>query len=194
MGYFCRRNLPHIQPENAIIFITYRLAFDLPKEVLSNLLEIRKLYDSKIVKVNKLEKSKLKKICNKYLFEYEDNYLDKSINSPLWLQKYKIAQIVLNSLRFNEKNLYNLHFALIMPNHVHMLIKPLTNSSKPISIAKIMKDYKSFTANESNKILQRNGQFWHHKNYDLYIRDDEDFFRIKNYVLNNPVKARLVDH
>jgi hypothetical protein len=137
--YFYRRNLPHLQPENALMFVTYRLAFDLPKEVLSNLLELRKLYDSKLVKVNEMEKNKLKKICNKYLFELEDNYLDRSRSTPLWLQNDDVAQIVMNSLIFNDGKLYELHLAMIMPNHVHMIIKPLTDSNKPVSLAKIMK-------------------------------------------------------
>jgi REP element-mobilizing transposase RayT len=192
--HFYRRNLPHLQPESALIFVTYRLAFDLPKEVLSNLLEIRKLYDSKLVKVNEMEKNKLKKICNKYLFELEDDYLDRSRSTPLWLQNDDVAQVVMNSLRFNDGKLYELHLAMIMPNHVYMLIKPLNDSNKPVSLAKIMKDHKSYTANEANKLLQRNGQFWHHENYDHYIRSDEEYCRIREYILNNPVKAGLVDH
>lgn len=192
--YFYRRNLPHLQPEGSLIFITYRLAFDLPQDVLLKLLEIRKLYDSKLVKVNELEKFKLKKICNKYLFELEDDYFDKSKSTPLWLQNEDVAQVVMNSLRFNNEKLYKLHLAIIMPNHVHMIIKPLTYSNKSVSLAKIMKEHKSFTANEANKVLQRNGQFWHHENYDHYIRDNEEYCRIKDYILNNPVKAGLVGH
>lgn len=100
----------------------------------------------------------------------------------------------MNSLKFNDGKMYELHLAMIMPNHVHMIIKPLNNINKPISLAKIMKDHKSFTANESNKILQKNGQFWHHENYDHCIRDEKDYYRIKEYILNNPVNAGLVDH
>ena len=192
--YFYQRNLPHLQPKDALLFISYRLAFDLPQNVLLKLLEIRKLYDSKLVKVNELEKLKLKKICNKYLFELEDDYLDRSRSTPLWLQNDDVAQVVMNSLRFNDGKLYELHLAMIMPNHVHMIIKPLTDSNKPVSLAKIMKDHKSFTANEANKVLQRNGQFWHHENYDHYVRSDEEYCRIREYILNNPVKARLIDH
>ena len=192
--YFYRRNLPHLQPKDSLIFITYRLAFDFPKDVLLKLLEIRKLYDSKLVKVNKLEKLKIKKTCNKYLFEYEDNYLDRSKSTPLWLQNDDVAQIVMNSLRFNDGKLYNLHLAVIMPNHVHIIIKPLTDLGITISLAKIMKDHKSYTANECNKILQRVGQFWHHENYDHVIRDNEDYQRITQYIINNPIKAGLVDH
>ena len=34
---FYRRNLPHIQPKGAIIFVTFRLANSLPKEVIEKL-------------------------------------------------------------------------------------------------------------------------------------------------------------
>ncbi len=192
--YFYRRNLPHLQPKDALIFITYRLAFDLPQDTILKLADIRRLYDSKLVKVNELEKLRLKRTCNKYLFEIEDNYIDSSKNTPLWLQNDDVAQIVINSLRFNDRKLYELHLVMIMPNHIHMIIKPLNKLEKPVSLAKIMKDHKSFTANEANKILQRSGQFWFHENYDHYIRNDEDYHRIKEYILNNPVKAGLIDH
>ena len=192
--YFYRRNLPHLQPQDALIFITYRLAFDLPQEILLKLEEMRQLYDSKLVKVNDIEKLKLKRTCNKYLFEIEDEYINRSKHTPLWLQNEYVTQIVMNSLRFNNGKLYDLHIAMIMPNHVHLIFKQLNNFGKPISLAKIMKDHKSFTANESNKILQRDGQFWHHENYDHCIRDEKDYNRIRKYILNNPVKAGLVDY
>lgn len=76
--YFYRRNLPHLQPKDALIFITYRLAFDLPQEIILKLTDIRRLYDSKLVKVNDIEKKKLKRTCNKYLFEIEDDYIDRA--------------------------------------------------------------------------------------------------------------------
>jgi len=192
--YFYRRNLPHLQPIDGIFFITYRLAFDLPRDVLNKLSELRKIFDSKLVKVNEIEQIKLKKICNQYLYEIEDNFLDNSKSSPQHLRQTQIARIVMESLNYNDGKLYDLYLAIIMPNHVHIVIKPLISSNKPISLSKIMKEHKSFTANECNKILHRSGQFWHHENYDHYIRDNEDYERIKDYILNNPVKAGLIDH
>ena len=55
-----------------------------------------------------------------------------------------------------------------------------------------MKEHKSFTAVDANKFLKLICQFWHHENFDHVIRSDEEYYRIKNYVLNNPVKAGLV--
>ncbi|MGH9754478.1 MAG: transposase [Blastocatellia bacterium] len=56
----------------------------------------------------------------------------------------------------------------------------------------IMHSLKSWTANQANEALGRQGQFWQHESYDHVIRDDGEFDRIVNYVLNNPVKAGLV--
>jgi hypothetical protein len=41
LGYklFYRRNLPHIQPLNTALFLTFRLAGSLPKEVLARMAE-----------------------------------------------------------------------------------------------------------------------------------------------------------
>jgi REP element-mobilizing transposase RayT len=74
-----------------------------------------------------------------------------------------------------------------MPNHVHFLIKPINNHK----ISKIVQNFKSFTAHEANKILQRNGKFWQEDYFDRFIRNYEHFQKTIDYIENNPVKARL---
>jgi REP element-mobilizing transposase RayT len=56
-----------------------------------------------------------------------------------------------------------------------------------------MHSLKRRTATESNRVLQRRGQFWHRESYDHIVRDEKELNRIRNYVLNNPVKAGLVE-
>ena len=56
-----------------------------------------------------------------------------------------------------------------------------------------MYSLKRYTANSCNKLLNRKGQFWHHENYDHYIRDEKDYNYQLNYLINNPVKAKLTD-
>jgi len=60
------------------------------------------------------------------------------------------------------------------------------------SLASILHSLKSFTSNQANKLLQRRGQFWEHESFDHCVRDEEEWGRIIAYVLNNPVKAELV--
>ena len=81
-----------------------------------------------------------------------------------------------------------------MPNHVHILIKPILKSEgKPYPLFPIMQKHKSYTAVETNKILNRSGKFWQRGYYDHYLRDEKEYFNIIRYILNNPVKAGFVE-
>ena len=55
-----------------------------------------------------------------------------------------------------------------------------------------MQSLKGYTAFQSNRLLERKGEFWAHESYDHYVRDAEEWNRIMGYVLNNPVKARYL--
>ena len=43
-----------------------------------------------------------------------------------------------------------------------------------------------------NKVLSRRGTLWQNESYDHLIRDDLEFVRAVEYIVNNPVKAGLV--
>ena len=66
-------------------------------------------------------------------------------------------------------------------------------SDKP-PVAVIMKSLKGYTAYKANRLLNRTGAFWEEESYDHEVDTPADLGRIVNYVLNNPVKAGLVDH
>jgi REP element-mobilizing transposase RayT len=59
------------------------------------------------------------------------------------------------------------------------------------SLAGIMQSLKSFTANEANKKLNRQGTFWMPDYFDRYIRNQGHLAKAITYVENNPVKAGL---
>ena len=77
---------------------------------------------------------------------------------------------------------------VVMPNHVHLLVTPCISWS----LSRIMKDMKSFTSREANKLLGRRGQFWMEDYFDRYVRDAKHFANAIAYIENNPVKAGLV--
>ena len=90
-------------------------------------------------------------------------------------------------------------------NHVHVVFTPLpmrssktdnttqTNSLCYNTLSTIMQSLKGYTARKANLLLGRSGPFWQHESYDHVIRDPSEWQRIVTYVLNNPVKAGLVD-
>jgi REP element-mobilizing transposase RayT len=125
---------------------------------------------------------------------------------PLWLKDPLIARIVADSLHHLDGKSYDLHAYCVMANHVHTLFTPFLNersltevrdpilrfeSNEP-SLSAIMQSLKGYTAREANKVLGRKGQFWDPESYDHEVRNGTEFRRIREYILNNPVKAGLV--
>jgi REP element-mobilizing transposase RayT len=81
-----------------------------------------------------------------------------------------------------------------MSNHVHIVFTPIEiEDGSYHALQTIMHSLKRHTALESNKILGREVAFWHHESFDHIVRDEEEFQRIVAYVLDNPVKAGLVE-
>jgi REP element-mobilizing transposase RayT len=75
-----------------------------------------------------------------------------------------------------------------MPNHVHLLITP------QIEAPTILQRLKGVSAREANKLLGLTGQpFWQDESYDPLVRSSKEFRRIANYILQNPVRAGLVE-
>jgi len=125
----------------------------------------------------------------------EDEFIGKYSESPQFLKNPLIAEIVLNSLKFNHQKKYILICALVMSNHAHCIIKPLKKSEKKYySISEIMLRHKTYTALQANKILKRNGIFWQREYFDHYIRDLDSLNKSIKYILNNPIKAGLVSN
>ena len=76
-----------------------------------------------------------------------------------------------------------------MPNHVHLVVALPDNAPPLAKTLQLLKGYSSF---QINKLLGLSGAFWQAESYDHVVRPGE-LNRIINYVLENPVKAGLVD-
>ncbi|MBM3274446.1 MAG: transposase, partial [Candidatus Sericytochromatia bacterium] len=82
---------------------------------------------------------------------------------------------------------YHLHAWVVMPNHVHLLISPKSDST----LAAIAHSLKSCTAKEANGLPGRTGSFWQRENFDRAIRDVEHYRTEIEYIEANPIKAGL---
>jgi putative transposase len=216
---FRRRKLPHIHPPGAILFVTFRLAGSIPKSVLKTWkaektwLELQIKRVSSELAVNKTSEilnhqARLNAFHRRWFREYEE-ILDKADHGPTWLRDKRVARSVADSLEYRDGKVYRLDAYCIMSNHVHVVFQPflderslslkkdagrLAYESKDPPLDVIMHSLKSYTANEANKILSRSGPFWETESYDRVVRDSREYYRVKAYVLNNPVKAGLVKH
>jgi REP element-mobilizing transposase RayT len=165
-----RGYIPHFDSINTPQFITIGLFDTLPKHVLDRWqteLSITGIDDTVIRK--RIEA-----------------YLDNGQGSK-FLRVPDVANLVEQSILFHDGCRYRLHAWVIMPNHLHILITPLTGQT----LDKIMHSLKSFTSSEANKILGRQGTFWRADYFDRFIRDEKHFKAVVDYIERNPVKARL---
>lgn len=189
------RHLPHFQPKGATIFVTFRLYGSLPLEVLARLEAQSERFKASLDQViDPDERTRLWRLRRKQLFGLWDDALDLADSGPFWLQQEAIARQVIESLNYYQAIRYELIAFCIMPNHVHILFTPLQNESgNYYALADIMHSIKLFSARQANAILKRKGQFWQHESYDHAVRDADEKERILHYILNNPVKAKLVE-
>jgi len=168
--WYSRGYLPHFDGGEIIQFITFRLGDSLPKKVLD---KWKRALDQEIIS----EIEYRRKI---------DKYLDKS-HGACYLDDIRIAKMVEENLFHYDGKKYKLIAYVLMPNHVHILIRPIADNS----LASIMHGIKSYSAHEANKILGRTGKFWSREYFDRFMRDYEHFTKTIDYIHNNPVKAGL---
>lgn len=205
MKTYYETTLPHIQPIGAVFFVTFRLADSLPAEVVARLQEE---YQQEIQKLHKQTLPPTKEILRaeqKRYFARFDKLLDHKPQGNLWLKKPEIAKIVMDKLHEFDKQYYDLFAYVVMANHVHLLVdfgkqtddipadeEVSENNYKPLY--KVMNLIKGAIARQANLLLDRTGNaFWQKDNYDHYVRNGKEFDNIVSYILNNPVKANIVE-
>ena len=190
-----RKKLPHIQPPGAMLFVTFRLAGSLPTAVLDRLMAEKSSAEERLSKVEDLDQRHHQAYEEqKKLFAKWDSALDRSQREPRWLQRPDIAKVVADALHHLDHHVYELDTFCIMSNHVHVVFRPLEKEEGTYhALAAIMHSLKRHTARQANKKLGREGKFWQHESYDHVVRDVAELQRIRRYVLENPVRAGLVD-
>ncbi len=191
MEEFYKRNLPHIQPKGATLFVTFRLAGSLPRAVIERL-QVEYEADKEVATTKGDEY-----VAGKRYFGRFDTQLHTS-TGPHFLKQPALAQLVADSIHYRDKRVYRLDAFTILSNHVHIVFAPYQNGQHPdntpryYKLSKIMQSLKRHTARECNRLLDREGAFWQAENYDHVIRDSAEWRRIIRYVISNPVKAGLV--
>jgi REP element-mobilizing transposase RayT len=103
------------------------------------------------------------------------------------LRRPEIAALMEDGLLRFDGVRYRLLSWCVMPNHVHVLIRPIETP-----LGRIVGGWKGWVAHEANRILNRTGRFWQEDYWDRYIRDPDHLQRVIRYIEWNPVKARLV--
>ncbi len=180
-------NLPHWQQGSVWYFVTFRLADSIPSEVAEQIKAEREIW----LKNNKKnEKGEYTKEQIKEYYRLFSDRIEQLLNNgsgSCILKNPEISKIVADALKHFNNQKYVLDEWVVMSNHVHILFKPLGENNLP----DILHSWKSYTANEINKITGNKGQLWMHESYDHIVRNEKALQAIRNYIRQNPVKANL---
>jgi REP element-mobilizing transposase RayT len=174
-GWHSRGYLPHLDAPELIQAITFRLADALPKKVI----EAWK-YELEISQV--IEKSEQEQILRERIAQFED-----AGHGACHLLDPTCALFVQNALLHFDGERYRLLEWCIMPNHVHVLI----HCPKGTRLGALVKTWKTHSAREINRFLNRTGRLWANDYHDRFIRDANHLANARRYIRNNPVKAGL---
>jgi REP element-mobilizing transposase RayT len=167
-GWHQRGYLPHCDAPGLIQLVTIRLHDSLPTS--------RRAEWESLLKIEDVRERRTRL----------ESYLDRGAGE-CWLVRPHIAKCAENALRYFDRQRYQLHAWVIMPNHVHILVE-----IGHTPLAKLVQSWKRFIARESNKILARKKTFWQREYWDTYMRNAAQTLKAVKYIESNPVKAKLV--
>ena len=171
-----RGYLPHYDDLTKMQSITFRLADSLPQSKLILLKEELEHLPEREQGVERRRRI--------------EQWLDSGMGCCA-LKHPDVAKTMQESLLRFDGHRYHLLAWCIMPNHVHVLIRPLTE------LGKIVQSWKSYTGRWALKHNAELGlgvpgnAFWMREYWDRYIRDEQHYTAVIKYIHNNPVKAGL---
>jgi putative transposase len=99
-------------------------------------------------------------------------------------------QLVLEHIINDNGKFYILIAAVVMPDHVHLLLIPMGK----YQLSRIMKGIKGKTARQLNLKRGTSGSIWLEESFDRIIRDQKELDEKLNYMLYNPVKKHLTEN
>ena len=172
-GWHSRGYLPHFDAGGVFQFVTYRLGDSLPASVVARL-------DDALADLPEDERALQRRIRI-------DDHLDQG-RGCCCLRQPECAQVVCDAWQHFAGARYDLCAWVVMPNHVHVLIRAYEGYPLP----EVVRSWKHFTAMRINRLRGSHGHFWQNDHWDRFIRDEAHFARTVAYIHENPVKAGLV--
>jgi REP element-mobilizing transposase RayT len=110
-----------------------------------------------------------------------------------WVLPYTARDIVMRSLFHHDGTKIQVHGAVVMPEHVHLVCSFLRSPDGNVfTMAEVMQSTKGFTAHEVNRTLKKRGRVWQDESFDHIIRHDETLESKMEYLKQNPVRRGLV--
>jgi putative transposase len=122
--------------------------------------------------------------------------LGEIVEGEMQLNNYgKIARDCWHDLPHHYVNI-ELDAFVVMSNHMHGIIVLVGAGLRPAPtnppLSKIIRAFKSFSSRKINELRNTTGSpVWQRGYYEHIIRDDKSLNRIREYIVNNPLRWEL---
>ena len=105
-----------------------------------------------------------------------------------------IRDLVLQHCLHDQGVKVQVHAAVVMPDHVHLLVTPLVDTQGSLySLVELLQSIKGASAHSINRALHRSGPVWQDESFDHVPRSNERFGEKLEYIRQNPVRRRLAE-
>ena len=110
-----------------------------------------------------------------------------------WILPEQVRSLVLQHCLHGHGTKYWVHAAVVMPDHVHMILSPCRDSAScTYGLPEILNGIKGASSHSVNRALKRTGHVWQDESFDHVLRSSESRSRKIEYLCNNSVRGRLV--
>jgi putative transposase len=110
-----------------------------------------------------------------------------------WKLPAEAKDIVLECCLKENGNKFDLHTAVVMPDHAHLLLSLLRGADGwNFSWPQIIHAIKGASARKINVLLGRSGAIWQVEFFDRVLRSNDSLAEKVDYIYQNPVRAGLV--
>jgi REP element-mobilizing transposase RayT len=109
----------------------------------------------------------------------------------------KERQVVLDACLFWHENKWTVEAITVMPDHVHLLVRPLPipegqhSSGVVYDLGEIVGSVKKFSARRIQRARGTQGALWQDERHDHVVRDEKDWDEKFGYLAHNAVKRGL---
>ena len=183
-------NLPHWAQQNKTVAVTFRLADALPQTTLNEYLSEKKRLETQVNQAAKKDDPAFLQNAKGRLSEHWHQTLETALekgHGECLLAKPEVADLMENALHHFDGDRYQLYAFAIAANHVHVIFEPKNDHQTP----DILHSWKSFTAHEINKQLNREGDVWQDETYDHLLRDHTDFINQRDDILRHKTERKF---
>ena len=178
-----QRHLPHWRQTGATYFVTFRLADSIPQEHLQSLKRWRDLWEieNPPPRCEALWQKFASEITNR-----TERYLDEGYGECVFALPDMAAEMSRSLLHFQNERYFTSAFT-VMPNHVHLTLKP----SEGFELEDILESIKGYVARRVNRRLSRTGKLFEQESFDRIVRDERHLFHCIQYIGNNAATAGI---